>query len=171
MAQQYCTRSGFCYKWLIKDSVQNSTTLAWRERPQTHQDQPRPPVYSVTPHRTSTIPRWTYKNANWERFSNLVDQLTQKINNKRQNLNIKIKAFNRAALKAAQESTTRGARKNYKPYSTEELQQQEDTVIEARNLVEENRSEENNISLKAASAKHRRTFMQETRKTWHAAPA
>ena len=68
-------------------------------------------------------------------FSNLVDQLTQKINNKRQNLNTKIKAFNQAVLKAAQESIPRGARRNYKPYWTEE--QQENAVIEARNLVEE----------------------------------
>ena len=107
--------------------------------------------------KTSTFPRWNYKKANWERFSKLADQFTQKINNIRQNLNTKIKAFNQAVLKAAQESIPRGARKNYKPYWTEELQQQEDTVREARNLVEENPSEENNISLKAASAKHQRT--------------
>ena len=50
---------------------------------------------------------------------------------------------------------------------TEELQQQEDAVGEARNLVEENHSEESNISLKAASAKHQRTLSQEARKTCH----
>ena len=72
--------------------------------------------------KTSTFPRWNYKKANWERFSKLVDQFTQKINNKRQNLNTKIKTFNQAVLKAAQESIPRGARKNYKPYWTEEIQ-------------------------------------------------
>ena len=66
--------------------------------------------------KTSAFPRWNYKETNWERFSKLVDQFTQKINNKRQNLNTKIKAFNQAVLKAAQESIPRGARKNYKPY-------------------------------------------------------
>ena len=71
---------------------------------------------------TSTFPIWTYKKANWERFSKLADQLTQKINNKRQNLNTKIKAFNQAVLKAAQKSIPRGSRKNYKPYWTDELQ-------------------------------------------------
>ena len=91
----------------------------------------------------------------------------QRINNKRQNLNTKIKAFNQAVLKAAHESIPRGARKNYKPYWTEELQQQEDAVREARNLVWENPSEENNISLKAASAKHQRTLIQEEHKPWH----
>ena len=82
-------------------------------------------------------------------------------------MNTKIKAFNQAVPKAAQESIPRGARKNYKPYWTEELQQQEDAVREARNIVEENPSEEHNISLKAASAKHQRTLIQEVRKTWH----
>ena len=33
--------------------------------------------------KTSTFPRWNYKKANWERFSKLVAQFTQKINNKR----------------------------------------------------------------------------------------
>ena len=117
--------------------------------------------------KTSTFPRWNYKKANWERFSKLVDEFTQKIKNKRQNLNTKIKAFNQAVLKAAQESIIRGARKNYKPYWAEELQQTEAAVREARNFVEENLSEENNISLKAASAKHQRTLIQEARKTWH----
>ena len=90
------------------------------------------------PQRTSTFPRWNYKRANWECFSKLVGQLTQKINNKRPDLNTKIKAFNQAVLKAAQESIPRGARKSYRSYWTEELQQQEDAVREARNLVEEN---------------------------------
>ena len=116
--------------------------------------------------KTSTFPRWNYKKAKWERLSKPADQFTQRINNKRQNLNTKIKAFNQAVLKAAQESIPRGARKNYKPYWTEELQLQKDVVREARNLVEQSPSEEN-ISLKAASAKHQRTLIQEARKTWH----
>ena len=51
----------------------------------------------------------------------------QKINNKRQNLNTKIKAFNQAVLKAAQESIPRGAWKNYKPYWTEEQEDAEES--------------------------------------------
>ena len=31
--------------------------------------------------KTSTFPRWNYKKADWERFSKLADQFTQKINN------------------------------------------------------------------------------------------
>ena len=65
--------------------------------------------------KSSTFPRWNYKKANWERFSKLADQFTQRINNKRQNLNTKIKAFNQAVLKAAKESIPRGARRIISP--------------------------------------------------------
>ena len=118
------------------------------------------------PQEAKTFPRWNYKKANWERFSSLVDQYSLKISNKQQNLNTKIKALNQVILKAAQESIPRGARKNYKPYWTEELQQEEDAVAEARDRVEEDPSQENNITLKAATARHRRTFIQEARRTW-----
>ena len=79
----------------------------------------------------------------------------------------KIKAFNQTFLKAAQMSISRGDRKNYKPHWTEELHQKDDAVREARNLFEEYSSEENNISLKAASTKPRRILIQEPRKTWY----
>ena len=47
MAQQYYTRSGFRYQWPLKDSIQNCTEPAWRERPQARQDQPRPTVQNT----------------------------------------------------------------------------------------------------------------------------
>ena len=81
-------------------------------------------------------------------------------------MNAKIKAFDQAVLKAAQESIPRGARKNYRSYWTEKLQQQEDAVGEARNLVDQNLSEEN-IFLTATSARHRETLTQDALKTWH----
>ena len=97
----------------------------------------------------------------------LVVQLKQKINNKRQNLNTTIKAFNQAVLKAAQGFFPQGTRKNCRPYWTEELQQQEDAIREAKTLVEEDPSEENSISVKATSAKHGRTLIKEADKTRH----
>ena len=47
MTQEYYTKSGFPYQWPIKDSIQNCTEPAWRERPQAHQDQPRPSVQNT----------------------------------------------------------------------------------------------------------------------------
>ncbi|RUS68475.1 hypothetical protein EGW08_023763 [Elysia chlorotica] len=119
------------------------------------------------PQTTNALPRWNYKKANWEKYTALMDEYSLKINNKRQNLNKKIKAFNEVILKAAQKSIPRGARKNYKPYWTEELQQQEDAINEARERVEEDPTVENNITLKAATALHKRTLIQGARKAWH----
>ena len=119
------------------------------------------------PQEAKTFPRWNYKRANWEKFTNQTDLYSSEIRNKQKNINGKIKTFNQAILKAAKESIPRGARKNYRPYWTEELQKMEDDLSEARNKVEEEPTEENNIALKAATAKHKQTLIQETRKSWH----
>ena len=114
----------------------------------------------------STLPRWNYKKADWERFSHLTDLYSLKINNTRENLNTKVKSMNRIILQAAKETIPRGARKNYQPYWSEELQQQEDAVEEARLLVEKESTIENNIAFKAASAKHTQTYIQGARNSW-----
>ena len=72
----------------------------------------------------STLPRWNYKKADLERFLHLTDLYSLKINNTRENLNTKVKSMNRIILQAAKETIPRGARKNYQPYWSEELQQQ-----------------------------------------------
>jgi hypothetical protein len=59
-----------------------------------------------------------------------------------------VKEFNQALLTAAKESIPRGARKNYKPYWTEELQELDDAVQKARDFVEVSPSTEHNIALK-----------------------
>ena len=118
------------------------------------------------PQESKTCPRWNYKRAKWEKFSQLTDEYTQDIRIKNQDINKKIRTFNQVILKAAKETIPRGARKDYKPYWTEEFQELEDAVTEAREQAEEDPTEENNIALKAATAKHRQTFIQEARKSW-----
>ena len=119
------------------------------------------------PDETKTFPRWNYKKADWEKFSVLVDQYSSTIRNKQKHVNGKIKALNQAILKAATETIPRGARKDYKPYWTEELQQMEDNLEEARKKAEEEPTQENSIALKAINAKHRQTLTQEMRRSWH----
>ena len=69
--------------------------------------------------------------------------------------------LNKALLKAAAENIPRGARKHYKPYWTEELQLAlEDEVTSTRQLAEESPNEQNNIFLKAATARYRRKYRQ-----------
>ena len=63
------------------------------------------------PNNAKTFPRWNFKKANWELFSTLTDSHVVKIRNKQQNLNQKVKALNKAILKAAAESIPRGCRK------------------------------------------------------------
>ena len=64
--------------------------------------------------KASTFPRWNYKRANWGRFSKLVDEFTQKINNKRQNLNKKNQGL--------QPSSPEGCPRVHSPRSQKELQ-------------------------------------------------
>ena len=73
------------------------------------------------------LPKWNYKKAKWEDFSILTDEYTAHINTRRKDANTMTEAFNMAILKAATETIPRGARKNYKPYWNEELQQLEDS--------------------------------------------
>ena len=62
------------------------------------------------------IPQMELQKGQLGTFFETVDQLAQKINNKRQNLKPQIKAFIQAVMKSAQESMFRGARKNYRPF-------------------------------------------------------
>lgn len=122
---------------------------------------------NFVPTKERSFPRWNFKKAKWKQFSKLTDENVKGIHIKNEHLNHKIKAFNQAILKAAAESIPRGSRRNYKPYWTEEYQDKEDKVTEARDKVEEDPSMENNIALKAATAELRKTYIQEARRSWH----
>ena len=96
----------------------------------------------------------------------LTDEYTAHINTRRKDTNDMVKDFNTAIRKAAVETIPRGARKNYRPYWTQELQDLEDQVNTARKKVEEEPDEENNIHLKATTAKYKKTFIQAARNNW-----
>ena len=113
-----------------------------------------------------TIPRWNYKKADWEKFSYLTEKYTQAIAANNSNINRSSSAFDSGVLKAAAETIPRGARKNYKPYWTEEFQKLEDEVTRTREEVEQNPTVENNIAFKASSAKCRKEYIQAARTSW-----
>ena len=77
-----------------------------------------------------------------------------------------MKDFNQVILKAAKETIPRGARRNCRPYWIEALQQLTDETAEARENTEDNPTVENNIALKAATAKHRKVFVREEKRCW-----
>ena len=113
------------------------------------------------------LPRWNYKKADWSMYEALTDTYTRPINIRRKDTNKMVGEFTAAMLNAAKESIPRGARRNYKPYWTEEHQQWEDEVTEARAQAEAEPSTDNNIALKEATAKYKLNCAKAARKSWH----
>ena len=68
------------------------------------------------PHPAKTFPRWNYKKADWNKFSELTDNFTESLETTGNNINKIAANFNQSILNAAKETIPRGARKNYKPY-------------------------------------------------------
>ena len=120
---------------------------------------------SQTP-QAKCFPRWNYQKANWSVFETLTDAYTKSINTRQKDSNKMTKTFTSAVLKAAIESIPRGARKDYKPFWTEELQEMENSLTEARERAERQPSTENNMPLKEAAAKFRLTSSKAARKSW-----
>ena len=118
------------------------------------------------PSEPKSLPRWNYKKANWTKFSVLTDEAALKINNKQDHINKKIKSFNESILGAAKAAIPRGARKNYRPYWTEELQNLEDELSNAREKAENDPGIENNIALREATVNYRTKQTEETRNSW-----
>ena len=102
---------------------------------------------------SNTLPRWNYKKADWTKFSLLTNQYTTGINCKTIKTDKSAKALTIAVLRAAKQSIPRGARKDYTPNWSEELQNLNEEVSKARSKVEEDPTDNNNINLKKAAAK------------------
>ena len=90
------------------------------------------------PSNPKTFPRWNYKKADWEMFSRLTNEYCKTVKADHFNINKATDSFNLSILRAASETIPRGARKNYRPYWTEELQGLEDEVARTREKVENN---------------------------------
>ena len=71
--------------------------------------------------------------------------------------------LNISILRAARESIPRGARRDYKSYWLEEVQNVEEKVSQAREILETELSIDSYIALKAASAKYRRAVKKAAR--------
>ena len=115
------------------------------------------------PSNPKTFPRWNYKKADWEMFSCLTNEYCNTVKADHFNINKATDSFNQSILRAASETIPRGARKNYRPYWTEEL---EDEVARTREKVENNPTPQNNIAHKACNAKYRKAYVQAARTSW-----
>ncbi|GFR91032.1 RNA-directed DNA polymerase from mobile element jockey-like [Elysia marginata] len=116
---------------------------------------------------TYITPRWNYKKANWSKFASRSDILTTRININTRQIDKANKVLTKAILSAAHECIPRGSRINYIPYWSEELQTLNEEVTEARDNVEKEPSVDNNIRLKAKTARFRRESNTAVRNSWH----
>ena len=115
----------------------------------------------------ATFPRWNYKKANWTLFKHRTSTLSKDITVQGGDINMVAKDFNSCILKAAQETIPRGARRNYRPYWSQELQVLQDALSEARAAADVNPSQENNAALQQAKAKFlRHKVEKDDRKLW-----
>ena len=118
------------------------------------------------PKNQKTFPRWNYQKADWVLYSQLSDDYCKKVKTNDYNINRANQGLTQSILQAASETIPRGARKNYRPYWTEELQNLEEEVNKAREEVEQNPTPENNTTFKASSAKFRNTYTETARESW-----
>ncbi|GFR66183.1 hypothetical protein ElyMa_001963200 [Elysia marginata] len=102
---------------------------------------------------TPTLSGWNYKKANWDHLTALADGIAVSINTRSKNTTRGAKAITEAIIKFAKEAIPRGARKNYRSYWTEELEELENEVNVARKEVKEHPSVVNNVILKRKTAK------------------
>ena len=114
----------------------------------------------------STLPRWNYKKADWILYSQLTDQVTKDIRVEGRDINKVVKDFNVSILTAAHKSIPRGARQNYKPYWSEELERLDEELSAARREAETNPSQDNHNHLQHTKAKFLRYKLQARRKSW-----
>ena len=127
------------------------------------------PAYLTLEARTvqaSTLPRWNYKKANWSLYRHRTSILTNSIQVYDRDINIVIKEFNNYVLQAAKECIPKGARKDYKPYWNEDLNNKHNELTTARNLADVAPSIENNTALKQANAKFIKTRNEARRSSW-----
>ena len=96
----------------------------------------------------------------------MTDQYCSKIKTDDYRIEKTINSFQNAVLSAATKAIPRGARKDYKPYWSRELQELEESLNEARDMAEQEPTVENNIKLKATEAKYRRTHILQARSSW-----
>jgi len=97
--------------------------------------------------------RWNYKKADWILYSQLTDQVTKYIRVEGRDINKVVKDFNVGILTAAHKSIPSGARQNYKPYWSEELERLDEELSAARREPETNPSQDNHSHLQHTKAR------------------
>jgi ribonuclease HI len=129
----------------------------------------RPVYHAVDKHCIRLQPiraRWNYKKANWALFRHRTSELTRNIRVEGRDINSVTKDFNTCVLQAARETIPHGARRDYKPYWSNHLQELQEDLEDARKKAEENPSQENQNHLQKTKAKFLKQKLQAIRRSW-----
>lgn len=114
---------------------------------------------------SSTLCRWNYKKADWMMYQHRTSILTRDLNTDK-DINKVVDEFSRSILQAASETIPRGARKHYKPYWNNELEQLHNEIETTRKQAEINPCQENHNNYQHSKAKFQRAKLQARRKSW-----
>ena len=114
----------------------------------------------------SPRPRWNYKKAKWTLFSIRANELTRDIRVQGRNENCIVKEWTQGILKAAKETIPKGARRDYKPFWSDEIKALEDDLNVAREEAEKDASQESAIRLQCAKAKFLKAKVEAKRRSW-----
>ena len=111
-------------------------------------------------------PRWNYKRAKWGLFTMRANELTKDIRVQGRNENTVVKEWTKGIIQAAKETIPRGARRDYKPFWSNQLKELEDDLNEAREKAEKETSQTNTILLQKSKAKFLKTKLEAKRRSW-----
>ena len=99
-------------------------------------------------------------------FRHRTNILTRDLQVSGRDINNTVRELNACILQAAHEAIPRGVRKEYKPYWTNQLQQLQDEMTEARNKAEATPTDENHIQLQQTKASFLKAKVLARRKGW-----
>ena len=107
-----------------------------------------------------------YRNHDWLLYRHRTSIITNNIHVYDRDMNSVIIEFNNYVLQAANKCIPKGARKDYKPYWNEDLNNKHNELTKARNLADVTPSIENNTALKQTNAKFIMTRNGARRSSW-----
>ena len=114
----------------------------------------------------STLPRWNNQKPNWPLYRYHTSIITNIIQVYDRDMSIVIKEFNNYVIRAAKECNSKGARKYYKPYCNEDINNKHNELTTARNLKEGAPSIENKTASKQTNTKFIQTKNEARKSCW-----
>lgn len=104
--------------------------------------------------------------AKWKLFSHCTNVLARDLQVQGRDINHVVRELNSFVLQAAHECIPRGTHKDYKPFWSNQMQELQDEMTEARQKIENHPSDENDTQLEQTKAKFLKAKLQARRQSW-----